>query len=298
MPIVVSHPAAHRGVRHRTPARGQPAPSPEHHARVTVPLGSAAAVGCGFTHAVIPQACGSELLTAAEAAVDGALKATFVPDPLLGPGLSQLGSVLASVVKRHGGLIEMSMTDVLERSGRYIVLRGVAMPITTPTQELVRASTLAQLGDMSIAISGAVAQTVFLDLIVVDRHESRAIIAEVKRGSGKNEARKIHQVEWTLRCAQVQGRAFLASLGFEVASARAVLIDIYGRAGYGDDLTVSGPEIDRLFAVPVTAAVEAVTAVLQRRLRAAVPDLLTVALASLGIGEGAALPRRLELPSL
>jgi hypothetical protein len=298
MPIVVSHPSAHRGVRHRMPARGQPAPDPEHHTRITVPLGSAAALGCGFTHPVIPQACGSELLTAAEAAVDGALRATFVPDPLLGPGLSQLGSVLASVVKRHGGLIEMSITDVLERSGRYIVLRGVAMPITVPTQELVRASTLAQLGDMSIALSGPVAQTVFLDLIVIDRHERRAIIAEVKRGSGKNEARKIHQVAWVLRCAQVQGRAFLASLGFEVASARAVLIDVYGRAGYDDDLTVTGAAIDRLFAVPVTAAVEAVTAVLRGRLRAAVPDLLTVALASLGIGEGAALPRRSELPSL
>ncbi len=297
MPIVVSHPAAQRGVRHRISARGQPAPSPEHHTRITVPLGSAAAAGCGFTHAVIPRACGSELLTAAEAAVDGALRATFVPDPLLGPGLSQLGSVLASVVKRHGGLIEMAMTDALERSGRYIVLRGVAMPITNPTQELVRASTVAQLGDMSIALSGPVAQTVFLDLVVVDRHESRAIIAEVKRGSGKNEARKVHQVEWILRCAQVQGRAFLASLGFEVASARAVLIDVYGRAGYSDDLTISGPAIDGLFAVPVTAAVEAVTAVLQRRLRGAVPDLLTVALASLGIGEDDALPRRPEPPA-
>jgi hypothetical protein len=281
MPIVVHHPAAQRGGRHRLAARGQTEAEPR--ARIPVPLGSAAALGCDSTQTVIPQACAPELLSAAEAALQGAFRATFVPDPLLGPGLSQLGSVLASVVKRHGSLIEAAISDALERSGRYIVLRGVAMPITVPAQELVRASTVAQLGQTSIALSGPVAQTVFLDLVVVDRQESRAIIAEVKRGSGKNEARKIHQVEWVLRCAQVQGRAFLATLGYEVASARAVLIDVYGRAGYGDDLTVSGPAIDRLFAVPVAAAVESVTAVLHARLRAAVPDLLTVALASLSI---------------
>ncbi len=194
--------------------------------------------------------------------------------------MSQLGSVLASMVKRHGSLIEAAITDVLERSGRYIVLRNVAMPITVPTQELVRASSVAQLNQTSIELAGAVAQSVFLDLIVVDRRESRAIIAEVKRGSGKNEARKIHQVEWVLRCAQVQGRSFLASLGYEVAQTRAVLIDVYGRAGYCDDLTVSGPAIDQLFATPVSSALETVTAALQARLRAAVPDLLTMALAS------------------
>lgn len=283
MTNVVPHPAAQRGGRQRLSARGQPGSATT--SRITVPLGSAAALGCGHVQPAIPQICAPELMAAAQAALDGAFRATFVPDPLLGPGLSQLGSVLASMVKRHGSLIEAAITDVLERSGRYIVLRNVAMPITVPTQELVRASSVAQLNQTSIELAGAVAQSVFLDLIVVDRKESRAIIAEVKRGSGKNEARKIHQVEWVLRCAQVQGRSFLASLGYEVAQIRAVLIDVYGRAGYGDDLTVSGPAIDQLFAIPVLAALETVTAALQARLRAAVPDLLTMALASLAVPE-------------
>lgn len=288
MTIVVPHPAVKRGGRQRLAARRQPESATP--SRITVPLGSAAALGCGHVQPAIPQICAPELMAAVEAALDGAFRATFVPDPLLGPGLSQLGSVLASMVKRHGGLIEAAITDVLERSGRYIVLRNVAMPITVPTQELVRASSVAQLNQTSIELAGAVAQSVFLDLIVVDRKESRAIIAEVKRGSGKNEARKIHQVEWVLRCAQVQGRSFLTSLGYEVAQIRAVLIDVYGRAGYGDDLTVSGPAIDQLFATPVLAALDTVTAALQARLRAAVPDLLTMALASLAVPENAKYP--------
>ena len=81
-----------------------------------MPLGSAAALGCGHVQPAIPQICAPELMAAAEAALDGAFRATFVPDPLLGPGLSQLGSVLASMVKRLGGLIEAAMGKAV--SGR------------------------------------------------------------------------------------------------------------------------------------------------------------------------------------
>ncbi len=191
------------------------------------------------------------------------------------------GPLLASVVKRHGLLIELALKEVLERDGRYIVLRDIAMPITTTTQELIRTGTMAQLATTSIALTGSIAQTVKLDLIVIDRWENRAFIAEVKRGGGKSEARKIHQVEWILRCAQVQAIAFLKTLNYHVASARAVLIDVYGRAGYSPDLSVSGPAIDALFGVPVQDAVEAVTGLLADRLHAEVPDLLGLTLASL-----------------
>ena len=140
---------------------------------------------------------------------------------------------------------------------------------------------MAQLATTSVALTGSIAQTVKLDLIVIDRQENRAFVAEVKRGGGKSEARKIHQVEWILRCAQVQAIAFLATLNYHVASARAVLIDVYGRAGYSPDLSVSGPAIDTLFGVPVLAAVEAVTGLLAARLQADVPDLLALAMTSL-----------------
>jgi hypothetical protein len=188
---------------------------------------------------------------------------------------------LASVVKRHGCLIELALKDALERSDRYLVLRDVAMPITTTTQELVRTGTIAQLATTSVALTGPVAQIVKLDLIVIDRQQNRAVIAEVKRGSGKSEARKRHQIEWVLRCAQVQAIAFLASLNLHVVSARAVLIDVYGRAGYSPDLSVSGSAIDDLFEVPVLPAIEAVTGLLAARLHADVPGLLALALASL-----------------
>ncbi|GEP05302.1 hypothetical protein [Methylobacterium oxalidis] len=268
MTNIVAHPAAVRSGQRRPRAAAQSAAGA---ARIPVPLGGGAVPPAPVT--VVATACSPELLAAAETAVDGALDAVFALDPLLGPDLSQIASVLASVVKRHGIVLEAALAEVLEQSGRYLVLRGVAMPITHAAQQLLSRKSPEALRDMSIALQGAVAQTVFLDLVVVDLSTRRAILAEVKRGSGKSEMRKRHQVEWVLRAAQLQGRAFLASLGYQVASAQAVLIDVYGRGGFSADLTVTGADLDALFEVPVGAALEAVTTVLAARLRAGVPAL-------------------------
>lgn len=276
---ILSHPAADRGGQRRLRAASQTAPDLAPVGRIPVPLGSGAMRASTHATTIVRTACSPELLAAAEAAVDGALGAVFALDPLLGPDLSQLASVLASVVKRHGHLLETAIAEALEHSGRYLVYRSVAMPITEATQELLRASTPEQLRGKSVAMLGEVAQTVFVDLVVIDLETRCAIFAEVKRGGGRSEMRKRHQVEWVLRAAALQGRAFLATLGIQVANARAVLIDAYGRAGYAADLTVSGTELDALFGVPVSAALEAVTAVLATRLRAAMPALVTTAFA-------------------
>ncbi|MER2269244.1 hypothetical protein [Methylobacterium oxalidis] len=286
MTNIITHPAASRGGQRRPRAAGQTAPDGSPAGRIPVPLGSGAMRAPAHAATVVQTACSPELLAAAEAAVDTALATVFTSDPVLGPGLSQLNSVLASVVKRHGSLIESAITEALERSDRYLVLRNVAMPITEPTQETLRDSTPAQLHGSSIALRGEVAQTVFLDLVAIDLEERRAFVAEIKRGGGKSEMRKVHQVEWILRAAQLQGRSFLASLGYQVASARAVLIDVYGRAGFSEDLTVTGAELDALFEVPVEDALETVTAVLAARLREAVPGLVAVAHVNVGRAGG------------
>jgi hypothetical protein len=279
MTNILSHPAANRGGHRRLRAASQTAPDLAPAGRIPVPLGSGAMRAPTHATTIVRTGCSPELLATAEAAVDGALGAVFALDPLLGPDLSQLASVLASVVKRHGHLLEAALAEALEESGRYLVFRSVAMPISEATQEVLRGSTPEQLRGRSVAMSGEVAQTAFLDLVAIDLETRRAIFAEVKRGGGRSEMRKRHQVEWVLRAAGLQGRAFLASLGIQVANARPVLIDVYGRADYAADLTVTGPDLDDLFGVPVGAALEAVTTVLATRLRAAVPALVTTAFA-------------------
>lgn len=282
---ILSHPAANRGGHRRLRAVSQTSPDLASTGRIPVPLGSGAMTAPMRATTIVQTACSPELLAAAEAAVDGALGATFALDPLLGPDLSQLASVLASVVKRHGHLLEAALAEALEDGGRYLVLRSVAMPITEAAQEILRGSTPEQLRGRSVAMSGGVAQSAFIDLIAIDLETRCAILAEVKRGGGRSEMRKRHQVEWVLRAAGLQGRAFLASLGIQVSSARAVLIDVYGRSGFAADLTVTGKELDALFGVPVSAALEAVTTVLATRLRAAVPALLTTAVAHGAVSE-------------
>jgi hypothetical protein len=270
---------SHRGGHRRLRAVSQASPDLTATGCIPVPLGRGAMTAPTRATTIVQTACSPELLAAAEAAVDGALAAVFALDPLLGPDLSQLASVLASVVKRHGHLLEAALAEALDHSGRYLVFRSVAMPITEATQEVLRGSTPEQLHGRSVAMSGGVAQSAFLDLVAIDLETRRAIFAEVKRGGGRSEMRKRDQVEWVLRAAGLQGRAFLATLGIQVATARPVLIDVYGRAAFAADLTVTGTKLDDLFGVPVSAALEAVTMVLATRLRAAVPALVSTAFA-------------------
>lgn len=280
---IIPHPAAQGSGRTRLPAGSDTASRSTASGRIAVPLGAGAAQNCGYGQTANSFACSPALLAAADLVVDQALRNVFTPDPLLGPGLSQVASVLSSVVKRHGTLLEAAFTDVLANRGRYLVMRDVPMPITVPTQELIRNSSISQLSQTAIDLSGDIAQTVKLDLIVIDRRTQNAFIIEMKRGGGKSEARKVHQIEWILRCAQVQGLAFLDTLGFHVARVRAVLIDVYGRGGYSPDLSISGRDIDRLFEEPVMAAIEAVTARITARLRADIPELLARTLSTLEV---------------
>ncbi|TXN20069.1 hypothetical protein FV232_27660 [Methylobacterium sp. WL30] len=143
MTTVVPHPAANGSRRYRLPTGSPQSVHPASIERIPVPLGSGAAEGSGLALRANLQSCSPKLLAATEAVVANARRAVFVSDPLLGPRLSQIGSLLASVVKRHGSLIELALKDALERSDRYVVLRNIAMPITTTTQELVRTGTIA-----------------------------------------------------------------------------------------------------------------------------------------------------------
>jgi hypothetical protein len=95
--------------------------------------------------AEIPVALSPELLASAKTTVSTAISTTFVTDTLLGPGLSHAMSAISSTVKRHGSLIERSIVDALERSNQYIVLRNVAMPITTAAERLVAGNSPADL---------------------------------------------------------------------------------------------------------------------------------------------------------
>lgn len=70
------------------------------------------------------------LLKAASDAVAAAVSTKFPLDEVLGPELSRLISISASVVKRHGILLEKAFEEALRASGRFEVLHNPTIPIT------------------------------------------------------------------------------------------------------------------------------------------------------------------------
>ncbi len=214
------------------------------------------------------------LLKSANELVANATSATFASDPLLGPGLSLATSVFTSVVKRHGNIIEAGIIEALELSEQYIVLPSVTMPITTAAEVLVAGNAPDALKGLSVSHDGPSNRLAVFDLVAIRIEDGHAIIVEIKRGSGETELKKRRYTENTLRAGQLQGKSFLKSLGYSVSEVNARVIDFYGRSRFRPDLAVTRTELDALFKVPVRATVDAVTAVVQRRLRSALPGLI------------------------
>lgn len=222
-------------------------------------------------------ALSAELLASAKSAIATAVRSTFHPDPLLGPGLSHTISVIGSAVKRHGHLLEQGICEALEHSDRFIVETNVVMPITLASESLVAGNSPGALSTLSIASDTESRQVAHLDLIAVDVDKAKAFILEIKRGSGATELKKRKQTERLLLAAKLQGKSFLRTLGYEVESVEAFVVDWCGRSAFPPSLTVTREGVDALFGVPVTATVEAMTGVMRRELRDALPRLLELA---------------------
>ena len=78
----------------------------------------------------VPSVSVTALKRSAHSLVASAVSAPFNEDPVIGPEISRATSVLASVVKRHGLLLQKTLADGLVASGRFDVLVDVALPIT------------------------------------------------------------------------------------------------------------------------------------------------------------------------
>lgn len=220
----------------------------------------------------------ASLIASVERAAAGALQADFVADPLLGPGLGLFNSFLSSSVKRHGGLIETAIGEALERSGEYLVLRQVEMPITDAAESIVATNTPEALVGLTASAHGPYRRVAFFDLIAIHLKTGAAKIIEIKRGSGVTEVRKRRLIERDLRCARLQLPSFLRPrFDCEPRSYESWLLDYYGRSGFSDSLTVTREGIDALFGVPVRELVEAVTDRLRDEVLREVPRLLSVA---------------------
>src|ERR1700722_4416794 len=151
---------------------------------------------------------------AARLAVAGALDGDFSVDPIVGPALSHSFSFIASVIQRHGLLIQRTVGDALAASGRFEVMCDIQIPLTETANDLLTSQNsqhdLARLKSDSKAV-----RIVTVALVGIDPERGWAGAYDVKRGNGATESRKPPPRVHDLRGIRLVLANHLMKLGYE-----------------------------------------------------------------------------------
>lgn len=234
------------------------------------------------------------------AVVANAMAGDFPIDPVIGADLSKSFSVINSVVKRHGLLIQRTLGDALAGSGRFEVMTEVRVPITEAAQDLLTSNNSPRdLAKIQLKADSKTTRMVALDLIVVEPAVGWAGVYDVKRGNGMTESRKRGPIELDLRAARLVLSSFLAKSGYDgIKTVTSAVIDFYGASGFSKDMKLTKDELDEHFGVPVVDTVDTMTAELQRALHAEMRNLLMPALMNMPHDGSRRSPRDTTLASL
>jgi hypothetical protein len=215
------------------------------------------------------------LLKAATDAVAAAINTKFPLDEVLGPELSRLISISASVVKRHGILLEKAFAEALQASNRFEVLHNPAIPITAAADGLVSSNTAESLARLSLRYDQPAIRCVNQDLVVIDTRAGWAGAYSVKRGGGVLGPRLRKPLERDVAAVRLLLRSFLRDQGYSsIDITTSACIDWFGSAGLPPHLTVQGIDVDAHFGVPVIATIERMTCHLRDQLHRTMPGLL------------------------
>jgi hypothetical protein len=247
-----------------------------------------------------PLVSSAAIARASRAVIANAMAGDFPIDPVIGADLSKSFSIINSVVKRHGLLIQRTLGDALAASGRFEILTEVRLPITEAAHDLLTSDNSDRdLKKIKLKADSNTLRMVAIDLVVVDTESGWAGAYDVKRGNGTTESRKRGPIELDLRATRLILASFLAKCGYDgIRSVTSAVIDYYGASGFSKEMRLTKEELDEHFGVPVVDTVEAMTAELQRALHAEMRNLLTPALTNLPRATDQALGADITVPPL
>jgi hypothetical protein len=204
------------------------------------------------------------LIEAVLQAMRACMAVDFNPDPLFAPEFSRVVSTAASVVKRHGPLIENAIAAEFERAGLE-VKREPLIPITRAAMAVVDSSDYERLAKEQYAFDeNDIVEWLKVDMIVIDEPGKRATAVEVKRGGGLTASRNRKASERPLRALELTLASRLRQEGHRNVEAGYVcVVDYLGQSGFSQDMALHGAEIDEHFGLPIVAAIDRMTASLK-----------------------------------
>jgi hypothetical protein len=212
-----------------------------------------------------PVRCSDELTQAARAAVLSAVATKFPPEPLFDPALSRVLSTCASVVKRHGRLLETAIIESLAETGAE-VWQGVKIPYTRAAFAFVVSPDYA-LNRNRLLSHDAEDISGWFDADILTVYEGWAAALQVRRGGGATEPTKRKRSEREIRALNLTLASWLRQQGYaRIETATVAAVDWLGQAGFSEDVVLHGEDIDRFLGAPATAKIAALSDVLRHEL--------------------------------
>lgn len=213
-------------------------------------------------------------------AIEGALDKTFEPDPLYGPEYSGLQSVLASMQKRHGHVVNLCIREAVSFSRFHTVLETGDFYVTNAADRIAEQSLFDGHALPDLTYGAEPTRRIRLDLAVIDHRTNTVTAYEIKRGNGMLDAGKRRQVMRDMLCARMLIKSFAAQQGYKVEAGDAKTIFYYGKRCLPEDFALTGLQLDEHFGFPVTTLVDAGTDHFRDSIKDAIPRLTETALFS------------------
>jgi hypothetical protein len=232
---------------------------------------------------------------AARLAVDGAMEGAFSIDPIVGAELSRSFSFVASVIQRHGTLIQRTLADSLAASGRFEVMTETPIPITTTAADLLASRNADRdLARIRLESDTATTRMVNVDLVVVDAASGWAGAYDIKRGGGETAWKSRKPIEHDLRAIRLVLASHLKKFGHRVDDVTTGVVDYYGGSGFPRDIKIVRDQIDAHFGVPVVGRVDSMTAALKAAMHDRLREIIEPGIRSLSEARA---PKRARQPA-
>lgn len=149
------------------------------------------------------------LIEAVDTAVAEAFAKSYSVDPLVPEEVAALRGPVDSVLRRHGLLIETALAVALDLSPGVEVMTQVAVPVSEAAIQLCLSNADDKTIGLTLPVSGAIAKTAVIDVVVYYPLSGRLIGVSVKRGGGAQGGTAARTASIELRAAAMILRAML-----------------------------------------------------------------------------------------
>jgi hypothetical protein len=189
----------------------------------------------------------------------------FKIDPLLGQ-YSELTSICASAVKRHGQMIELAIIEALAQNSDYRIWRKTYFNIPEAADHVVQSQSADECSAISLPYVGT-GRKLQIDLLAYSYSRRRLGAYEIKRAHSPHDAGKMRSLRRDVFATQIVIQSFGKSglhLPIDEAIARGIFY--YGRRSLPPAWSLIGAQLDEHFGFGVRTIVEDCTNYYRARL--------------------------------